>query len=123
MPVAVGWNGSYVGIRTIVGDGVMVGVVVRVGVLVGMAVIVSVAVSVGASLDALTVTVEASDSVVVSAPPLLVPPLSLTCVSVNTRLPVVGLSTLVFWYVMPLTKVCALLVEMPAALVRVTVGV
>ena len=42
-----------------------------------------------------TVTVEATDSVVVSAPPLVVPPLSWICVSVNVRLPAVGLSVLV----------------------------
>ena len=41
-----------------------------------------------------TLTVEAKASVVVSTPPLLVPPLSLTLVSVTTRLPAVGLPLL-----------------------------
>ena len=41
-----------------------------------------------------TLTVEATASVVVSTPPLLVPPLSWTLVSVTTRLPAVGLPLL-----------------------------
>jgi hypothetical protein len=47
MPVDVGWNGSNVGICTIVGEGVMVGVTVAVGVFVGADVIVTVAVEAG----------------------------------------------------------------------------
>ena len=49
----------------------------------------------GASFTGTTVTVEAINSAVVSAPPLAVPPLSWICVSVKVRLPAVGLSVLV----------------------------
>ena len=55
------------------------------------------AVMVGASLTVTTLTVEVIDSVVLSTPVSLVPPLSLTSVSVNTRLPAAGSSRLVFW--------------------------
>ena len=55
------------------------------------------AVTVGMSFTSTTLTVEPIDSVVLSTPVSLVPPLSLTSVSVNTRLPAAGSSRLVFW--------------------------
>ena len=51
----------------------------------------------GASLTAVMVMVDATERVVVSAPPFNVPPLSLIWVSVKVRLPAVGLSILVSW--------------------------
>src|SRR5258706_34397 len=83
----------------------------------------AVAVSVGASLTAVTVTVDAIDSVVVSAPLLAVPPLSWIWVSVKVRAPAVGLSVLVSWYVMPLTSVLILAADTPPALLSAMVAV
>ena len=78
--------------------------------------------STGASLTGVTVTVEAIVTFFVSTPPLAVPPVSTTWVSVTVRVAEVG-PWLVFWYDMPLTTAVAALGAMPPALANVTVAV
>src|SRR5258706_16289257 len=76
----------------------------------------AVAVSVGASLTAVTVTVDAMDGVGVSAPLLAVPPLSWLWVGVKGGAPAVGFRVLVSGAVMPLPVVLLLAAVPPPAL-------